>query len=76
MRVAFAVLALLGASALIPTAAGAFRGGNTFTPNAEHHTPAISSNGPSSVARGNIRPFCRTVQVGNPRASPPMLVCP
>jgi hypothetical protein len=74
-RVVFAVLALVSATALIPSTARAFRVGNSLAPNAGRNTPLTSSNRPSAIVR-NLRPFCHTVQVGNPRANPPMLVCP
>ena len=70
-RVVFAVLALVSATALILTKAGPFHVGN-----AGRNTPLTSSNRPSAIVHGNIRPFCHTVQVANPRANPPMLVCP
>jgi hypothetical protein len=74
IRLAFAVLALFGTTAVTPTTAEAFRVGNSVS--AGRNTPLTPPNRPNATLSNHPKLFCHTVQVGNPRANPPMLVCP
>jgi hypothetical protein len=87
---AFVSVAALGFATVLPATgsalgpglggrsiAGSFGGGNAGPSNAGRPIiPLASQNHLSSFVGSRTQIRCRIVQVGNPRANPPMLVCP
>jgi hypothetical protein len=72
-RLALALVVSLGTAAFIPDSAGAFavEHGANFARGVAPSTPQ-SRLSTSTFARAR----CHSVQVGDPRKQPPMLVCP
>ena len=74
---ALAIAASLGAAALVPDAAGAFALGHDRAANfGRGITLPTPQNGLRASALVHARIRCHSVQPGDPRKQPPMLVCP
>jgi hypothetical protein len=75
-RLALAITASLGLAALAPDTAAAFAiGHDRIAPFGRNGTPFRSEIRLNNAAV-NARFRCHSVQVGDPRKQPPMLVCP
>ena len=76
-HLAFAIVVSLGIAALAPDTAAAFGFGHerlaTFGSSVTPFTPQARFSD-AAISRARFR--CHSVQVGDPRKQPPMLVCP
>ena len=75
-RLALAVVASLTTSALVPDTAAAFALGHGRVADLDRSVAAFTPHVRSNNAGVSLARFrCHSVQVGDPRKQPPMLVC-
>ncbi len=75
-RPALVIVALLGTAALNPGTAAAFAVGHDRIASFGGRPGSFTPRARASTALYAARLHCHSVQMGDPRKQPPMLVCP